>query len=68
MEQARIKQVVTKECTCMFEAILDYAAVAIPNDEQYKKYRSKVLRYGNNCIRNIHKAVADTWFTINEVK
>jgi hypothetical protein len=31
--------------------------VAVPNDDQYKKLRSKVLRFGNNCIRNISKEI-----------
>lgn len=48
---------ITDEVTVMFEKILDYAEVAVPNHDQYKKLRSKVLRVGNNCIRNIGKEI-----------
>ena len=53
----KLNQAVKEEITKMFEKILDYAEVAVPNNEQYKKLRSKILRVGNNCIRNIHKDV-----------
>lgn len=48
---------ISEEVTIMFEKILDYAEVAVPNNDQYKKLRSKVLRVGNNCIRNIGKEI-----------
>ena len=53
----KVNQAVKDEITKMFEKILDYAEVAVPNNEQYKKLRSKILRVGNNCIRNIHKDI-----------
>ena len=43
------------EITKMFEQVLDYAQVACPTNETYKVLRSKILRIGNNCIRNIKK-------------
>jgi len=49
---------ITNEVTNLFERVLDYAEVAVPNTDQYKKLRSKILRVGNNCIRNIQKEVA----------
>jgi len=48
---------VNDEITRMFEKVLDYAEVAVPNGDQYKKLRSKILRVGNNCIRNIQKDI-----------
>ena len=48
---------ISNEVTDLFEKILDYAEVAVPNSDQYKKLRSKILRIGNNCIRNISKEV-----------
>jgi len=48
---------ISDEITVLFEKVLDYAEVAVPNADQYKKLRSKVLRVGNNCIRNISKEV-----------
>jgi len=47
----------SEEVTVLFEKSLDYAEVAIPNTEQYKRYRSKILRVGNNCIRNMTKVI-----------
>jgi len=49
---------VNEEVTILFEKTLDYAEVAVPNVEQYKRLRSKILRVGNNCIRNINKIIA----------
>ena len=48
---------ITEEITVLFEKSLDYAEVAIPNVDQYKRYRAKILRFGNNCIRNITRVV-----------
>ena len=48
---------VSEQITGLFEKILDYAEVAVPNNDQYKKLRSKILRVGNNCIRNISKDI-----------
>lgn len=48
---------ISSEITDLFERILDYAEVAVPNNDQYKKLRSKILRIGNNCIRNISKDI-----------
>jgi hypothetical protein len=53
----KLNRAIADEITAMFEKILDYAEVAVPNQEQYKKLRSKVLRVGNNCIRNISKEI-----------
>ena len=43
------------EVTRLFEKILDYSEVAVSNEPQYRKLRSKILRLGNDCIRNISK-------------
>ena len=48
---------VTDGVTDMFEKILDYTEVAVPDFNQYKKLRSKILRIGNNCIRDLHKEI-----------
>ena len=47
----------SEQITVLFEKILDYVEVAVRNNEQYKKLRSKILRHGNNCIRNISKEI-----------
>jgi hypothetical protein len=53
-----LKDKITKEVSLMFEGILDIAQVAIP-PYNYKVFRSKVLRAGNNCIRYLHKYIDD---------
>lgn len=45
------------EVTSLFEQALDYAQVACPTQDTYKVLRSKILRVGNNCIRNMKKRV-----------
>ena len=45
-----------KEVTYMFEQILNYTEVAVPRD-QYNRLRSKVLRLGNDCKRNLKKTI-----------
>jgi len=53
----KLNRVISDEITVLFEKILDYAEVAVPNNDQYKKLRSKILRVGNNCIRNVSKEI-----------
>jgi hypothetical protein len=53
----KLNKAISDEITVLFEKVLDYAEVAVPNSDQYKKLRSKILRVGNNCIRNIRKEV-----------
>lgn len=54
--KAKLKGVIHDEVTVMFEKVLDYTEVAVTSD-QYKRLRSKILRVGNNCIRNINKEI-----------
>jgi hypothetical protein len=54
----KLKDMVTQEITTMFESTLDFAQVACP-EPNFKPLRSKILRVGNNCIRNIHKVIDD---------
>lgn len=44
-----------EEITKLFEQALDYAQVACPTQDTYKVLRAKILRAGNNCIRNVKK-------------
>lgn len=53
----KLMRTVSSEITALFEKVLDYAEVAVPNSDQYKKLRSKILRIGNNCIRNLGKEI-----------
>lgn len=47
----KLNRFAASEITSLFESALDYAQVACPPDN-YKALRSKILRVGNNCIRN----------------
>lgn len=51
----KLKGFVQSEITDLFEKVLDFAEVAIATPETYKRFRSKVLRIGNNAIRNCQK-------------
>lgn len=53
----KLNKALSAEITTLFEKALDYAEVAVPNNDQYKKLRSKILRVGNNCIRNVRKEI-----------
>jgi hypothetical protein len=57
----KLNRAISDEITVLFEKVLDYAEVAVPNNDQYKKLRSKILRVGNNCIRNVKKEVASRY-------
>ena len=56
----KLKDLVKEEVTSEFEQILDFAQVACP-EAQFKQLRSKILRVGNNCIRNINKGIDDNF-------
>lgn len=53
----KLMYVVEKEVTNMFEQILNYTEVAVPNRDQYSRLRSKILRLGNDCKRNLRKSI-----------
>ena len=57
MDKDKLKAQVSTEITEYFEKTLDFAEVAIPSPETYRRFRSKVLRIGNNCIRALHKYI-----------
>jgi hypothetical protein len=50
----RLTHEMRAEVTKMMERTLDYAEVACPRDT-FKQLRSKVLRIGNDCMRNLTK-------------
>ncbi len=53
----KLIRVVSEEVTTLFETVLDYTEVAVTNNDRYAKLRSKILRAGNNCIRQIGKEI-----------
>ena len=49
----KLESLIKSEVTQMFENALDFAQVAVP-PQNWNQLRSKILRVGNNCIRNLH--------------
>lgn len=62
----KLKKLVEEEIILMFQKILNYAEVACPTNNIYLNLRSKVLRIGNDCIRNIHKNI-DRYYEVKYV-
>ena len=54
------------EVTKMMERTLDYAEVACPRDT-FKQLRSKVLRVGNDCMRNLTKTFDNYSMTYTKI-
>ena len=44
--------------------VLDYAEVSIEGKERYKVFRSKVLRFGNDAIREVKKNI-DLYYDVD---
>ncbi len=53
--KSRLKRDIEKEITQLFDQILDIADVAIGDAYRYKSFRAKVLRSGNDAIREVKK-------------
>lgn len=53
----KLIEAMEKEVTNLFEQVLNYTEVAVPNRDQYNRLRSKILRLGNDCKRNLRKSV-----------
>ena len=56
----KLKNLIKEEVTYMFEQALDFAQVACP-EPHFRPLRSKILRVGNNCIRNINKKLDEQY-------
>jgi hypothetical protein len=60
----RLKDMIEKEITQCFQDMLDFAQVAC-DEAHYKALRSKILRVGNNAIRNIKQWIDNNMEDIN---
>lgn len=58
----KFKDMIREEVFDVLEQTLDYVQVACP-ESNFKALRSKILRVGNNCIRNINRKV-DTQYKV----
>lgn len=53
----KLKRETERIITSFFDQVLDVAEVAIGDPQRYKPFRSKVLRSGNDAIRDIKKVL-----------
>lgn len=53
----KLKRDAEKIVTALFDHILDISEVAIGDPQRYKPFRSKVLRAGNDAIRDMKKVL-----------
>jgi hypothetical protein len=53
----KLARAMEDEVTKLFEQVLDYSQVACPTTDTFKVLRSKILRAGNNCIRNLKRKI-----------
>ena len=56
-----MKALIKQEVTYLFEKVLDFAEVAVADKNQYKALRARILRLGNNCIRELLKALDEDY-------
>lgn len=54
-----LEAVIRKEVTKLFESVLDYTSIAVPEKERFSMLRGKILRVGNDCIRTITSELAN---------
>lgn len=55
----RYNRIIDAEVTEMFSTILDNAQIACPNKETFKILRARILRAGNDCMRELKKKLLD---------
>lgn len=55
----KLDKEIANEVTELFEKVLDYAQIACTSPDTFKVLRSRILRAGNDCIRNLHKKTKD---------
>jgi hypothetical protein len=55
MDENRMKDLIHKNVTAMFDEILQFVEVAVPNKYTYDKIRSRILTAGNNTIRDLQR-------------
>ena len=53
VDKKHLENLVRKEVTKLFESVLDYTSIAVTEHNTFKILRGRILRIGNDCIRNI---------------
>lgn len=54
-----LELLINREVTKLFEAVLDYTAIAVSDTKTFKVLRGKILGVGNSCIRTISSELAN---------
>jgi len=54
-DKVKFKNEIQEHITQMFDEILSYAEVAVPNKRQWEILRSRILRSGNTAIRDLQR-------------
>ena len=62
----KLKRDIENEITSLFHQVLDISEVAIGDAYRYKSFRAKVLRFGNDAIRDVKK-ILDRNYTVEFV-
>jgi len=62
-DREKLKTFIHSEITKLFSAVLDYTEVAVDGKERYMNLRSKILKVGNDTIREIKKEL-DTRYVV----
>lgn len=62
-DREKLKNFIHSEITKLFSSVLDYTEVAVDGKERYQMLRSKILKVGNDTIREIKKEL-DTRYNI----
>lgn len=62
-DREKLKNFIQSEITKLFSSVLDYTEVAVDGKERYMNLRSKILKVGNDTIREIKKEL-DTRYSV----
>ena len=57
----KLEATISKEVTKMFESILDYTQVAVPNKDTFQVLRSRILRSENDSISRRELSMVDIY-------
>jgi len=67
VDKKQLEEMVRKEITKLFESVLDYTVIAVPDNNAFKPLRGRILRIGNDCIRNIISELSNYEVTCLEI-
>lgn len=59
----KLKKLLDVEVNSALRSVLDFIEVAVGNEERFKALRSKVLKVGNDALRNLKKEI-DTRYDV----